>query len=333
MRPFHDLTKAAQFRRLTSVARHALNDYDLADVSLVPLQYNLNATWSVRCAGVQRYALRVHAPRWHNPAAIQSELLWLDALDAAGFTVPTPVPTVRRCLWTGASAEGIPEARVCTLLTWVSGQLLRKRRTPGFVQAMGRLMGRLHEHASRFRIPEGFARPQWDHGRLFDRGTAIGAGWNRLTPRQERLFTAVRERAGEVMDRLGTNRSVFGLIHADLIFANVVFRRGELCPIDFDDCGFGYFLYDLAILLDRIEMREDYPALRAALLQGYRQVRPLAQEQEAYLDLFVLARWVYLGVCFLNRPEFRAHAGRFLKIVEPKIERYLRSMRAGKGRW
>jgi hypothetical protein len=46
-------------------------------------------------------------------------------------------------------------------------------------------------------------------------------------------------------------------------------------------------------------------------------------EHEAYLHLFVLARWVFLGVCFLSRPEFSAYAPRFMKIVEPKIERYL----------
>jgi Ser/Thr protein kinase RdoA (MazF antagonist) len=186
-------------------------------------------------------------------------------------------------------------------------------------------MARLHEHASRFRIPKSFVRPRWDHGGLFERDAETGAGWDRLTRRQARLFETVGERLGEVMGRLGTDRSVFGLIHADLIFSNVLFQRGEACAIDFDDCGFSYFLYDMAILLDRIEMREDYPALRAALLDGYRQVRPLAREHEAYLDLFVLARWVFLGVCFLSRPEFNDYAPRFMKIVEPKIERYLRT--------
>ncbi len=56
--------------------------------------------------------------------------------------------------------------------------------------------------------------------------------------------------------------------------------------------------------------------------------RPLAAEHEAYLDLFVLARWVFLGVCFLSRPEFRPYAPRFLSIVEPKIERYLRAAKS-----
>jgi Ser/Thr protein kinase RdoA (MazF antagonist) len=332
MKPFHELTRAGQFRRLASVARHALRDYDLGDVSLSPLQYIQNATWGVQCRAGQRYALRVHAPRRHDTAAIRSELLWLEVLRAEGFVVPAPVRTVRRGLWTTASAEGVPEARVCTLLTWVPGRSPQRTRTPAVVRAIGRLMAGLHEHSSRFRIPESFVRPRWHHAGLFDRGAETGPGWDRLTRRQERLFEAVRERAGEVMGRLGTGRSVLGLIHGDLIFENVLFRRGQACAIDFDDCGFGYFLYDLAILLDRIEMRGDYPALRAALLDSYRQVRPLAGEHEAYLDLFVLARWVFLGVCFLSRPEFSDYAPRFMKIVEPKIERYLRAVKSDRDR-
>jgi Ser/Thr protein kinase RdoA (MazF antagonist) len=127
------------------------------------------------------------------------------------------------------------------------------------------------------------------------------------------------------MTGLGTGRDVFGLIHADLIFSNVVFHRGMPRPIDFDDCGFSYFLYDMAILLDRIEMREDYAALRAAVLEGYRQIRPLSAEHEGHIDLFILARWVFLGSCFLSRPEFDDYAPRFMEVVVPKIERYLRA--------
>jgi Ser/Thr protein kinase RdoA (MazF antagonist) len=171
-------------------------------------------------------------------------------------------------------------------------------------------------------------RPRWDHGGLFSRNAETAVGWDRLSRRQKRLFEIVQERVGEIAERLGTDRGVFGLIHADLIFPNVLFQRGEACAIDFDDCGFGYFLYDLAILLDRIEMRADYPALRAALLDGYRQVRPLAREHEAHLDLFVLARWVFLGVCLLSRSEFSGYAPRFLTIVEPKMERYLRAAKS-----
>jgi Ser/Thr protein kinase RdoA (MazF antagonist) len=169
MKPFHDLTRAAQFRRLTSLARRALRDYDLENASLSGLQYLQNATWSVQGRDGQRYALRIHAPERHDPAAIGSELLWLETLRADGFRVPAPVRTVRRRLWTTASAEGVPEARVCTLLSWLPGRSPLRRRNPAIVRAIGRLMARLHEHARRFRTPASFVRPRWDHTGLFGR--------------------------------------------------------------------------------------------------------------------------------------------------------------------
>jgi Ser/Thr protein kinase RdoA (MazF antagonist) len=329
MKPFHELNRTAQFRRLAPLARRALLDYCLGEVSLSPLQHIQNATWRVQCRGGQRHVLRIHTPRRHDTATIRSELLWLEALSTeGGFVVPTPVRTRGDGLWTTVSVEGVPQPRVCTLLHWVPGRFARKKRTPAILQEMGRLMARLHQQASRYRIPKAFVRPRWDHSGLFDRDAERQAGWDRLTRRQRRLFEMVGERLGKIVEGLGTDRDVFGLIHADLIFCNVMFHRGEARPIDFDDCGFGYFLYDMAILLDRIEMRQDYPALRAALVEGYRQVRTLAAEHEACLDLFVLARWVFLGVCLLGRPEFSAYAPRFLAIVEPKIERYLRAARS-----
>jgi Ser/Thr protein kinase RdoA (MazF antagonist) len=326
MVPFSDMNRTAQFRRLTALACRALLDYDVGDVSLSPLQLIQNATWRVRCrAGGQQYLLRIHTPRRHDTAAIRSELLWLEALRAEGdFLVPIPVQTRDGELLTTACANGVPEPRVCTLMTWLPGRLERRRRTPVILRKMGGLMARLHEHASRFCVPESFARPRWGHAELFHRGAETSAGWDRLTRRQRHLFETVAERSGPIMDRLGTGRDVFGLIHGDLIFSNVVFHRGAPCPIDFDDCGFGYFLYDIAILLDRIEMQKDYGALRAALLEGYRQIRPLAAHHEDYLDLFLAGRWAYLGICFLSRPEFRDYAPRFMEVVEPKIERFSR---------
>ncbi len=329
MKPFQDLSKTGQFRRLAPLARRALLDYDLGEVSLSTLKHTQNAIWRVQCGGGQRYALRIHAPRRHDTAAIRSEFLWLEALSAeGGFVVPTPVRTRGKRLWTTAVAEGVPEPRICTLLTWVPGRFAQRKRTPAILREMGRLMARLHQQASQYRIPKAFVRPRWDHRGLFGRDAQTQVGWDRLTRGQERIFETVAERVGEIVERLGPSRDVFGLIHGDLIFENVAFHHGQACPIDFDDCGFGYFLYDMAILLDRIEMRENYTALRAALLEGYRSIRPLAVEHEAYLDLFVLARWVFLGVCFLSRPEFHSYAPRFLSIVEPKIERYLRAAKS-----
>lgn len=324
MKAFDDLNRPAQFRRLTRLARRAVAEYEIEDCLLSPLQLVQNATWRVRCGRTrQQYLLRVHAPRRHDTAAICSELLWLDFLAAEDdLLVPTAITSRRGQLWTEVGTDEIPERRLCTLLTWIPGRTQRRRRTPALLRRIGRLMARLHRSAIHFNVPGSFVRPRWDHHGLFQNDDTQ-RGWRGLTRRQRMLFQAVAERTAKVMERLGAGRDVFGLIHSDLVFSNIVFHRGLPQPIDFDDCGFGYFLYDIAVLLDRIEMRDDYALLRAALLDGYREVHPLAAEHDGYLDLFLLARWVFLGTCFLSRPEFRDYAPRFMAIVEPKIERYL----------
>jgi Ser/Thr protein kinase RdoA (MazF antagonist) len=96
------------------------------------------------------------------------------------------------------------------------------------------------------------------------------------------------------MDASGKSLDAFGLIHADLSiggYGNVLHHKGMVCPIDFDDCGYGYWVYDLATTLAHWQTHPRWVAYRAALLEGYGQVRPLPA-QMAELGLFMAARHV-----------------------------------------
>ena len=95
-----------------------------------------------------------------------------------------------------------------------------------------------------------------------------------------------------VEEELGRGADVFGLIHADLHYFNLLFGGGVVRAIDFDDCGFGYLLYDFAVMLNELLDRANYSALRAGLLAGYRRVRVLSAEREACIDAFIALRQV-----------------------------------------
>jgi Ser/Thr protein kinase RdoA (MazF antagonist) len=78
--------------------------------------------------------------------------------------------------------------------------------------------------------------------------------------------------------------------------------------IDFDDCGFGHFLFDLHVTLIEVQRFPNYEALRAALLRGYRSVRPLDPAHEAYLNSFFALRCLQLLIWVLEsreHPTFR----------------------------
>jgi Ser/Thr protein kinase RdoA (MazF antagonist) len=81
---------------------------------------------------------------------------------------------------------------------------------------------------------------------------------------------------GERLQRFGSAPERFGLIHADLRLANLLVDDTHLRIIDFDDCGFSWFLYDFATAVSFIEDEPIVPALLQAWLAGYARVAPLS---------------------------------------------------------
>ncbi|HZT72434.1 MAG TPA: phosphotransferase [Terriglobales bacterium] len=310
-------------RRLRVLAREALREFGIAAARLRPLRYAYNATFRVDFAGAAGSALlRIHAAE-RSPAALHVELDWLRRLTAAGLAVPRPLATPFGGLFARSIAPGVPGPRCCTLLSWQPGQRLGRRPAPATLFAMGALVADLHANTSPRRGIQ--PRPYWTaHSFFHDR--TLRAGWRRLSPARRALWRRVGRRFAAAQRALGCGREVFGLIHGDLTFDNFLRHGGALRVIDFDDCGFGHFLFDLATLLDRIEWRKNYPELRAAFLAGYRSRRPLSPAHELDLPAFLLARWCFLGLAFLAAPAGspgRAYAPVFLRIVTPKIKREL----------
>jgi Ser/Thr protein kinase RdoA (MazF antagonist) len=78
------------------------------------------------------------------------------------------------------------------------------------------------------------------------------------------------------------------MIHADLAPTNVVFQGGAAHAIDFEECGWGYYQFDVAVALTALA---DYCApserLQDAFLDGYRSVGPESEPGAAFRDTFM----------------------------------------------
>ena len=132
-----------------------------------------------------------------------------------------------------------------------------------------------------------------------------------------------------VLRQLGEGGGQFGLIHADLHLDNALFWRGEVRVIDFDDCGFGYWLYDIAVALWELRHRDDYGRFRAALIDGYAQHRPLPPGGLAHLDDFIATRNVAFGLWFAGtaqvNPAFRAGLDEVFENTRQSLDTLLRA--------
>lgn len=324
------LAHETRLQQLLRLARAAVARFELppdVDVHLVNLSEN--ATYAVDDPATgRRWAMRVHRDGYHSHTAIESELAWLTAVRADGVaTTPVIVPGRDGQLIQTVSVPGLPRPRHVVLSRWEAGHEPADNDRAGFA-SLGEIAARMHAHVRRWQRPEWFTRFTWD----FE--TALGARphWGRwsdglgMTPELEDLFARTTARISERLQRYGQGPDRFGLIHGDMRLANILADGNRLKVIDFDDCGFSWFLYDAATTISFFEHKREVPELLAAWLEGYRRVAELSAADEAEVMTFVMLRRLLLVAWIGSHAETelaQSMGVNYTETTAPLCERYL----------
>jgi Ser/Thr protein kinase RdoA (MazF antagonist) len=308
------------------LANAALRAYDISPSSVTWVRTFNNVVFRVDTSKAA-YALRLHRPGYRNIAQMRSQLHFLQQLRVAtDMAVPQPVPA-RDGEWVVTiSSDEVAETIHADLLTWLDGRNYRPGEGlgPHRVFKLGAALGRMHTFASQFVPTEEFELPHWDADGLFTSPSPSNLGLldDILSTEELVMFDEVANRVRVVFAKIGKARNQWGIIHADFILGNCQFRGYTPQILDFDDCGFGYFLYDLGPLLGNLkDYEEDYGyraiQLRHAFVDGYRSQRALSATDEAHLDLLIAARHAHAclriadrvrsGVAYVHAVEHQAY--------------------------
>ena len=309
--PFRDLSRRQRLVRFRQLAHIALRAYGLGSAPLTLLQYGENVIYRVDPPQGDRALLRLHA--WDNVPYINSEMIWLEALaKEGGLTVPRPIRALDGALSVQAECPGQGLQRVATLLTWLEGRKLNKGLRPRHLVSLGRVVAQLHNFSEDWVPPVEFDRPDWDWASQLG-GSHFSVSMDELfklmPARFQAGFNSVSRQAKAAMARLGTGPDAYGLIHADLYPENILFKAGQAQPIDFEDCGFGCWIWDIAVALCTWAWGADWERKRDAFYQGYQSVRPLPAEQWRLLDLFIATQYATMLIwacAFLHNDPQRA---------------------------
>lgn len=280
-----------------AVARRALGRWGLEDAALRFVSARENVVYEVTAPDGARFALRIHRPGYHSWDELVSEHAWTAALEAEGIRVPPPMSTL----------DGEPYARVLDdagqgqivgLIGWCPGVSLAEmlgrdgESRVEWYRRLGTLAARLHAHAERWVRPDGFTRHHLDAEGLMGAIPWWGPFWE--APEWSSAERAEVERARDLLHRWlarqPTDGSVYGVIHADLLVHNLLCDGESIAAIDFDDAGFGWYLYDISVALVGMIDEPDGAEVVAAFFDGYRTVRPMTEQQAGDLTVFVLCR-------------------------------------------
>jgi Ser/Thr protein kinase RdoA (MazF antagonist) len=265
-----------------------------------------NATFSLREPDGRELVLRVHRVGYSSAEEIRSELAWMSALRRDGVietAAAVPGADGQYVQVLPSRAGGPP--RFAVAFERLPGTEPDSRDAARWFERLGELTARMHRHAQSWPLPEGFQRKRWD----FDAMVGPQGFWGpwRGGIGLDQAGVVVLEKALDVirrrLERFGQGADVFGLVHADLRLANLLVDGTHLRVIDFDDCGFSWYLYDFATSISFIEHEPNVPDLLQAWVQGYCRQLPLSAEARAEIPTFVILRRILLTAWLASHAE------------------------------
>jgi Ser/Thr protein kinase RdoA (MazF antagonist) len=279
------------------LANSALENYAHSEhLTIKLLNYSENATYlAENAASGEKYILRVCRPGYHTLTELETELFFIHSI-YENTSVEVSVPVA------GKNGEYIYKVNqgqqeiYCILFEFLQGNqpdVHNEEKLIKVFEKTGEITAQLHDHAiHNWETFHQKKRPIWNYE------TVLGdrPKWGRwqdgpsMTPERLELFGMVKNTIKHRLEKFGNGPDQFGLIHCDLRHANLLVDGEDVKVIDFDDCGFSWYLYDLAASLTFIEHRPYVPDLIHAWIKGYRKVRPLSKEEEQEIPTFIMMR-------------------------------------------
>lgn len=327
----------SQVRKLRQMAEQVVKSYPIQNPQIQFIHHGENTTFKVSSTK-KSYLLRLHRPGYHSQKALLEELNWLKQLaQTTDIPVQKPLLSQRHKLVEKAEIEGLP-ARYCSMMQWQEGRVRFKNHSVQSMKQLGTLIAQLHHSSKNIKVME---RNYWDAEGIIGKRAKLGSilelkkvlkkkDYEILSQCQQWVYKKILHFEKNHPDQLA-------LIHADLHFGNVLWGPGELFPIDFDDCGRGFYLFDLAIPLLSIKRFESHygksktGSLRDALLKGYTDSNALSDKQQEMLPYFLLARNMTLLSWYYLRSDIPRIRKYFTYIAPKQIQACKRALNYGPG--
>ena len=210
------------------------------------------------------FILRIGHSLRRSENLIQGEVDWINYLARGGASVARAVFSERERL-----VEPIEDGKgghfLATAFTRARGKPPWEAGwNPTLFQTYGRLLGRIHALSKTY-VPAdpAWRRPEWDDPLMLEVERFVPSGQ-----------TGVVERYREVLDHIGQlprDGGSYGLIHQDAHGGNfLVDGSGNITLFDFDDCVYGWYIYDIAMVVFYMLVgRDDAPAFAAEFMSQF----------------------------------------------------------------
>ena len=238
----------------------------------------------------QRYILRVSHSHWRTKSDIDFELDLLEFLRQHGIPVAYPIRTREQTLSIAISApEGI---RYATLFVHAPGNVALGDLNPAQSYKLGETVALLHQVALEFRCKTQRQPLTLDH-LLDDSFRTIAPFLAAKAADLDYLTEAMFQIKSQLHD-FPQEPPFWSVCWGDPHSGNVHFTSdGQLMLFDFDQCGYGWRIFEIAKFLQISLTTGLATKVREAFIEGYQSITQLMNDEIAALQAFTEAAHIW----------------------------------------
>ena len=275
------------------LAEAALQHYAFGPTEIIFVQHNAGIVFRVVVLATgQQYLLKLYkrVGVGNDPSADQLEpgLHWLAAFaQASDVVVQVPVPTIQGHFVSQVMFDSAMPPISCTVQQWIDGHLPKGDFTAQQIQQLGRMMARIHSFSYTYPLQHHTPAIRHDAQELRRDISLLRHTLpdTLLISQDHDTLLAAEHQIVAYMNQLGTGSDVWGPVHGDLHYDNVLLYGAEIRPIDFTGLRLAYYLYDIGVTMYHIFHQGS--SIRRSFFDGYQQVRPLPSAYQSYVEAFI----------------------------------------------
>lgn len=293
------------------IANDALTKYgwqDTDETNLIVLSENATYMVKNKQTGEKDGVLRISRPGYHTIDELNSEMKWLEQINEyTPLLVANPIKGIDgKNIQTIKASDG--NEYYCVICEFLPGEAPDENNEEKMVKQfkyLGETTAYLHRQTEIWNGTDKLDRIEWDFDTIIGKNAAWGdwRAFQEMTDEERNILSQVEKVIEKHLKRYGKNENNYGLIHADLRLSNILLEGDQIKVIDFDDCGFGWHLHDLASALSFIEEKPIVPKLVNAWLDGYRKVLPFTDTDFEEIDTFIMMRRLQLTAWLASHKE------------------------------
>lgn len=242
-----------------------------------------------------KFILRVYCYNWRTKAEIEAEIKLLNMLKENNISISYPIADQK-----GQFIQEIqaPEGtRYAVLFSYAEGGKVRAMDEEACF-AVGSVMAKIHTLTTGKPI----ARTTYNIEHLIERPFATAKRFFSEDLPEMQFLKAEHDRVRKSFSKAASDAVQCGTVHLDIWYDNMsVDDSNRITIFDFDFCGNGWFVLDLAYFCKQLFHIEGdkavYEAKARSFMKGYQSIRQISLEELQLIPDAGSALWIfYLGV-------------------------------------